>query len=58
MAATVIFAIYKRISDTCGNDKLNLFKYVESNSRTEVEQKYPKGFMCGYEIVEIKPEKI
>lgn len=54
-----IYAIYKRESDTCGNENITgPFKYIKADNIKDVEEVYPKGFFIGNLIEEIQIEEL
>ncbi len=55
----MIYAVYERQSDTCGNsDIIGPIKYVQAENEEEIRELYPRGFLCGYEIKEIEVETV
>jgi len=49
----MIFAIYKREADTCGNEDRRLLGYCEFDSKEDAEKFFPLGFFAGYWVHEI-----
>ncbi len=57
----MLFAIYKRYSDTCGNDDSYRLGICEMPTREAAEKEFDRGFLVGYEVEEIRvmtPEEI
>jgi len=51
----MLFAIYKRRADLCGNEESNLVGYYEAPTKIDAEAAFPRGFLVGFEVEEIKP---
>ena len=54
----MIYQVYARYSDTCGNDDFYPYKYVEASSKDEVEKIFPSGFLSGWKVVAITVESL
>ena len=53
-----VFAIYKRMADTCGNEDIEgPIRYVEG-SIDDVMELFPKGFLVGFYVKEIEIETV
>lgn len=49
----MLFAIYKRSGDACGNEDNRLLGYCKFNSLKEAEKEFPYGFFVGYRVYEV-----
>ena len=46
----MIFAVYGRESDTCGNEEHRLIGYCEFDSIEDAKKEFPRGFLGGYTV--------